>query len=58
MKRRLLIMKKGHDANLVEPLDTNGNSSSGGKAILLSIGLSDSTQFWCCQRGNGILATN
>lgn len=42
-----------HDAaglgrrNLVRPLDVNGNPSGAGKFVLISIGMSNTTQEWC-----------
>jgi hypothetical protein len=34
-------------ANRVQPLDTNGNPSPGGKILMLSIGMSNTTQEFC-----------
>lgn len=48
-------MPAAHDSagvaarNAVRPLDGNGNPASSGKYVLLSIGMSNTTQEWCSQ---------
>jgi hypothetical protein len=37
---------------LVQPLDTNGNPSSSGKIVLLSVGMSNTTQEFCSAAGS------
>jgi hypothetical protein len=38
-------------AALVQPLDVNGNPSAGGKIVLMSIGMSNTTDEWCSNGG-------
>jgi hypothetical protein len=38
-------------AALVQPLDVNGNASAGGKIVVMSIGMSNTTDEWCSNGG-------
>lgn len=40
-------------ANLVQPLDTNGNPDANGKIVFLAIGMSNTTQEFCFNTGSG-----
>lgn len=41
-------------ANAIQPLDTNGQPSANGKFVLISLGMSNTTQEWCTE-GNALV---